>query len=461
VTEDVWKVDIIIVTKYKKMAQNKKIKKLIILSILINCVIMPQVCSANICTWSEEKQIATNNSTYTYSAPQIIQEKDTKKLWIIWQFDCSLSKVCLDGISISDTSHIGEYNKEFIFEIIYPNNLISQEYISGAHPSIIKDSKSRILVASVETLSGYGLSYITLFEYVGGKINKIVLEDYCSNVTSNECLRYCGELGKKCYTSLSTPERCVFWCGAKGVKEITLGGDYPYLFEDSNEKIWVLWSGGKSIVAKTTKDIESWSEPIVLISSNETVSLSSPKIIQDSSNRYYLIWTKTTQKGTNLYYKISNDGEIWSEEKQLTYSFTDYNPDVALVNNNLWVVWDSKRTGNREIFYKIFNPKTGEWNNDTQLTNNKANNSDPSIIQDSEGQIWVVFVSDISGNIDIWYTTGEIILDENVTGSIKSTNISEKGKSRSDNSIDMILNISIIAIVVLLSGLIIWYKKFS
>jgi len=301
------------------MAQNKKIKKLIILSILINCVIISYVCGENICNWSENKQIAANNPPYAYFSPQIIQEKDTKKLWIIWQFNCSLSKMCLNGISIPDIAHIGEYNKEFVFEITYQDKLISQEYISGAHPSIIKDSKGQILVASTETFPGSGFQYITLFEYIGSKINKTVL-DYCSNVTSNECLSYCGELGKKCYTRLSYPERCVFWCGAKSVKEIALGGYSPYLFEDSKKKIWVLFGGGKSIRAKTTKDILSWSEPIVLISSNEEVSLSSPKIIQDSSNKYYLIWTKTTEKGTNLYYKISNDGETWAEEKQLTDS---------------------------------------------------------------------------------------------------------------------------------------------
>jgi len=146
--------------------------------------------------------------------------------------------------------------------------------------------------------------------------------------------------------------------------------------------------------------------------------------------------------------------------RRKTINRFDYNPDVALVNNKIWVVWDSKRTGNKEIFYKIFNPKTGEWSNDTQLTNNKSNNSDPTIIQDSGGKIWVVFVSDRSGNMDIWYTAGEIISDENVTGSIKSTNISEKEESISDSSMDMIISIAIVVIVVLLSGLIIWYKKF-
>jgi len=93
----------------------------------------------------------------------------------------------------------------------------------------------------------------------------------------------------------------------------------------------------------------------------------------------------------------------WSPEERLTFDeAVDWSPSITSTSDGkLWVVWRSQRTGNHEIFYKVFNGSS--WSGDTRLTFNSSFDDHPCVMEDNEGNIWVVWESDRIGNQDLFY----------------------------------------------------------
>jgi len=116
---------------------------------------------------------------------------------------------------------------------------------------------------------------------------------------------------------------------------------------------------------------------------------------------------------------------IWADERQLTFdpvywmidpdtgkNITYYETDfdalssvAATKDSKIWIVWQTDETGDDEIFYKVYNMKTGKWTNDTQLTSHPNYDVGPSILQTSDGKIWVFWTTNRVGNYEIFYTT--------------------------------------------------------
>jgi len=117
---------------------------------------------------------------------------------------------------------------------------------------------------------------------------------------------------------------------------------------------------------------------------------------------------------------------IWSQEKLLTLdpTFTWWDPETnqwyteyfqymdefisvtASIDNKIWVAWQREvppETSNKfEIFYKIYN---GNWNNETQITNSPTGDQTPAILATSDNKIWIFWVSNKTGNNEIFYKT--------------------------------------------------------
>ena len=113
-----------------------------------------------------------------------------------------------------------------------------------------------------------------------------------------------------------------------------------------------------------------------------------------------------TQSDYNIYCKVSHDyGASWSSEIQLTYnSSSDASPSMIQASNGtIWLVWSSGRTGNPDIFFKTSSDGGASWFNATQLTNSSNRDRSPSITQAEDGRIWVVWSSDRLGDNDIFF----------------------------------------------------------
>ena len=130
-------------------------------------------------------------------------------------------------------------------------------------------------------------------------------------------------------------------------------------------------------------------------------------ITQDTEGTIWVVWTRYSG-GTNcdLHYKTSTDfGLNWSNETQLTTdpSFDLHSSIIQAANGSIWVVWSSYRTGDYEIFCKTSPDYGSTWSAETQLTTDPDFDQSPSIIQATDGSIWVVWRSDRTGNQDDLY----------------------------------------------------------
>jgi hypothetical protein len=145
----------------------------------------------------------------------------------------------------------------------------------------------------------------------------------------------------------------------------------------------------------------------IQLTTNSTLDMS-PSIMQAENGTIWVVWVSNRMGFGNdeLFYKTSsNYGLTWSTERRLTVApGYDEGPSMMQASNGtIWVVWASYRTGNYELFYKTFNGSS--WSSDAQFAEESHQDMRPYIMQSSDGLIWVVWYSDRTGNYELFYKT--------------------------------------------------------
>jgi len=132
-----------------------------------------------------------------------------------------------------------------------------------------------------------------------------------------------------------------------------------------------------------------------------------PSIMRASDGRHWVFWFSYRTGNAEIFYKIYDPFQAhhWSSEMQLTNNAgTDATPYAMQASNgDIWVVWMTNRLGDYEIFYKTFNGTA--WSTDIRLTTNTSTDELPAILQTTDGKIWVFWDSLRTGNYDIFYKT--------------------------------------------------------
>lgn len=131
-----------------------------------------------------------------------------------------------------------------------------------------------------------------------------------------------------------------------------------------------------------------------------------PCIMQAGNGTIWVVWVSTRMGNDELFYKTSsNYGSEWSLDTRLTDDPSyDSTPSIMQASNGtIWVAWASYRTGNDELYYKTFNGSS--WSSDIQFTEEPSRDIDPSIMQATSGLIWVVWCSYRTGNSDLFCKT--------------------------------------------------------
>jgi hypothetical protein len=121
----------------------------------------------------------------------------------------------------------------------------------------------------------------------------------------------------------------------------------------------------------------------------------------------WLVWSSDRNGDPDLFYKVSYDfGGNWCQDYVLA-SDVGVDTDPAILQDRdgkIWVAWQSDRDGDWEIYYKT---RTGwSWSGDMLLTQHPLTDEGPSIAQTSDGLIWILWSSDRKdGNSEIYYMT--------------------------------------------------------
>ena len=185
-------------------------------------------------------------------------------------------------------------------------------------------------------------------------------------------------------------------------------GDWmPSIAQASDGKIWVVWhsyrTGNADIFYKVydASQVHPWSPETRLTSDPEADA--QPSIMRAKDNKIWVVWSSNRNGNYDIFYKVY-DGASWSPDGNLT---TDPNMDehpsiMQASDDKIWLSWSTNRTGNFEIFYKISSDNGATWSPDTPLPYaEEAKDRDPSIMQATDGKIWVVWMRDD----DIFYKT--------------------------------------------------------
>jgi len=136
-----------------------------------------------------------------------------------------------------------------------------------------------------------------------------------------------------------------------------------------------------------------------------------PSIVQTSDGRIWVVWHSYKTGNYKIFCRTYNESLVhpWSPDIQLTEDpNVNFLPSIMeATDGKLWVIWSTNRTGNYEIFYKTSSDNGRTWSSDKQLTNDTSEDMFPSIIQLSTGDIWVVWDSDRPDYLqtDLYYKT--------------------------------------------------------
>jgi hypothetical protein len=121
-----------------------------------------------------------------------------------------------------------------------------------------------------------------------------------------------------------------------------------------------------------------------------------PSITVTADGNIWVVWSSNRDDPNyEIYYKVYNESS-WSLDTRLTENAgVDEFPSIMQdKDGDVWVVWSSDRTGNFEIYYKIYNYTKKEWLPEELLISHPAVDSDPSIMQAQDGRIWVAWIRD-------------------------------------------------------------------
>ena len=139
----------------------------------------------------------------------------------------------------------------------------------------------------------------------------------------------------------------------------------------------------------------TWTPP-VLVPMDFALTVG-PSITEDQIGRVWLAWAEKPFGGSTLedvYFKYRNSFTgTWVNKVRITGpdNAIDTQPLIStLSNGTTMVVWSTNRTGNRELFYRLyqgFSPVTGP----IQLTSHPLDDRAPSVVQDRKGRIWVAW----------------------------------------------------------------------
>jgi len=140
-----------------------------------------------------------------------------------------------------------------------------------------------------------------------------------------------------------------------------------------------------------------WSENIALVDIDDYGSIW-PSLAVNESGNIIFCWTdfKYTPNWwtADLFVKYSYDnGAVWSEEEQITFSHSDGCPDICWQNDTIHVVWERGDVTARNIYYRC-SPDNGlTWGEEQCLENDPDDSFLPAVAA-SNGKVYVIWADD-------------------------------------------------------------------
>jgi len=254
-----------------------------------------------------------------------------------------------------------------------PETRLTTDLAWDRHPSIMQTSNGTIWVAWAsdrDVYAQYDIYYETSFDY---------------GLTWSDPMRFTRHLGTD---------------------------DSPCILQTRNGDIWIVWesdrTGNLDILCRISSDHGLWWDVIIPLTESPYDD-TRPSLTQNIDGTIWLVWYRNVDGNYDIFCKTSSDyGLTWSNATRLTTdSSWDRNPSIThTYNGTIWVVWDSRRTGDYEIYCRTTSDNGSNWSDIKRLTTDGADDFTPAVLQAVNGTMWVFWASErASTNPNIFYKT--------------------------------------------------------
>ncbi|TMI24888.1 hypothetical protein E6H36_07785 [Candidatus Bathyarchaeota archaeon] len=156
----------------------------------------------------------------------------------------------------------------------------------------------------------------------------------------------------------------------------------------------ILLSIGAQLVVGFTVNIGSQ------ITSSSSVASQDPALLFNfKTQKAWIFWSQDPAGNMTIFYRIYDPSCLQSAcllppmVRLSSDTHNNFLPSATqTLDGKIWVFWVSTRTGNNDIFYKVFNGTT--WTSDTQFTASPGNDIHASPIATQDGGLSVAWASD-------------------------------------------------------------------
>jgi hypothetical protein len=160
--------------------------------------------------------------------------------------------------------------------------------------------------------------------------------------------------------------------------------------EDAKGRVWVVWAERTNedwdLYARAY-DGRAWSARRKLTSGSSPNLF--PRLIPDKSGTPHLLWVGF-QNGQSHVFVSKLTGDSWSAPAEISGAGT-WAPEGAFDSKgNLYVVWDSYRTGNYDIFLRRVAPD-GTMGKIQQVTESPLFQAHPTVAVDKQDRVWIAW----------------------------------------------------------------------
>jgi len=161
---------------------------------------------------------------------------------------------------------------------------------------------------------------------------------------------------------------------------------------------------------------------------NAANSSTGPQFAFDSGGDLHVVWTDQRAGRAEIFYtKLDNDGNTLIPDFKVNNTLTDlpYAPHVAVDgNDDVHIIWTDRRDGNNEIYYQKQDVSGAVLVDDLRVTNNTAFTEPEGLGIDPSGNVNIVFEDKRDGNFEIYYKKLDSVGNEIVPDTRISNNSS-------------------------------------
>jgi len=189
--------------------------------------------------------------------------------------------------------------------------------------------------------------------------------------------------------------------------DITVDGD------GNAYAVWMDWRNGHSDIFFATRAVASatWSADVQVNDDATTEGQSQPAVALDADSNAYAVWQDNRSGEPDIYFAYrAAVSTTWSANVRV-----DDDPGTSLqdgpalavdADGNAYAVWRDQRNGNPDIYFAA-RPAGGTWGASVRVNDDvgTAEQSDPAIAVDTNGDVYVMWADERNGNQDLYFAT--------------------------------------------------------